>query len=131
MIFKKICSKIVPVLRIDGHTATNSRGHFARLCVQVYLDKPLVKNILIRKFKQPVTYEGIYSLCFSCGLLGHKKECCQYTIGKAPKPLAKCSKMLITHAPAISNHNQPPTAPNRLPWRPHRLRKRLIPSNLS
>ena len=85
VILKKIGSKIGPVLRIDGHTATNSRGRFARLCVQVCLDKPLVKNILIGKFKQPVTYEGIHSLCFSCGRLGHKKEWCQYTIKEVPK----------------------------------------------
>ena len=76
VILKKMGFMIRPVLRIDGHTATNARGHFARLCVQVCLDKPLVKNIFIRKFRKPVVYEGIHSLCFSCGQLGHKKETC-------------------------------------------------------
>ena len=28
---------------------------------------------------QPVPYEGISSLCFSCGRIGHKVDCCPYT----------------------------------------------------
>lgn len=71
---------IKPVLRIDGHTTTNARERFSRLCVQVCLDKPLVKTIFIRKFRQPIAYEGIHSLCFSCAQLSHKKENCPQTI---------------------------------------------------
>ncbi|KAK9993144.1 hypothetical protein SO802_022847 [Lithocarpus litseifolius] len=85
-ILKKIGSMIGPVLRIDGHTATNARGRFARLCVQVCLDKPFVKTIFIGKFRQPVLYEGIHALCFSCGRLGHKKETCPQTIRANPRP---------------------------------------------
>nr|POE49887.1 hypothetical protein CFP56_64310 [Quercus suber] len=36
--------------------------------------------VLIGRFEQPVTYEGIHSLCFSCGRVGHRKEVCLYTI---------------------------------------------------
>lgn len=46
-------------LRVDSHTATEMRGRFARICVQVDLDKPLVTVVLIGKFEQPVCYEGI------------------------------------------------------------------------
>lgn len=34
---------IGPVLRVNTHTAAESRGHFARLCVQISLEKPFVK----------------------------------------------------------------------------------------
>lgn len=86
VILKKIGSMIGPVLRIDEHTATNTRGRFARLCVQVCLDKPLVKTIHIGKFRQLVVYEGIHSLCFSYGRLDHKKENCPQTVRENLRP---------------------------------------------
>ena len=42
------------VLRVDIHTASETRGRFARLCVQVDVNKPLATAILIGKFKQPI-----------------------------------------------------------------------------
>ena len=71
---------IGPVLRIDAHTACGIRGRFARLCVQVNLDKPLAKSLTIGKRNQAILYEGINSLCFSCGRIGHRKEGYPYTI---------------------------------------------------
>ena len=50
----KIGQAIGPVLRIDAHTASNVRGHFARICVQVNLDKPLIYSIQIGKMVQKV-----------------------------------------------------------------------------
>ena len=68
------------VLRIDMHTALETRGRFARLCVQIDVTKPLVTGIFIGKFEQSVLYEGIHRLCFDCGRVGHQKENCPYTI---------------------------------------------------
>ena len=76
----KIGRAIGSVLRIDSHTASGERGRFARLCVQVNLDKPLVRMIYLHKLTQNVLYEGINTLCFSCGRIGHKIEMCPYTI---------------------------------------------------
>ena len=42
---------------MDTHTASESRGRFARLCVQVDVEKPLVTAILIGKREQSVCYE--------------------------------------------------------------------------
>ena len=53
---KKIGRAIGPVLIIDSHTANWERGRFARLCVQVNLDKPLVRKIYIGKLEQCVLY---------------------------------------------------------------------------
>lgn len=36
--------------------------------------------ILIRKFEQPIYYEGIHKLCFVCGRMGHKQEYCPQAI---------------------------------------------------
>lgn len=42
---------IGPVLRIDTRTASESRGRYARICVQVNFANPLIKIIKIRGVK--------------------------------------------------------------------------------
>ena len=86
-VLKEIGSAIGPMLRIDSYTATGSRGSYARLCIQIDLDKPLIKSIRIGRLVQQVKYEGISSLCFCCGRLGHKQENCCYQIKVAEKRL--------------------------------------------
>lgn len=76
---------IGPVLRIDTRTASESRGRYARICVQVNFANPLIKIIKIGGVKQPVQYEGINLLCFSCGRVGHKMESCHYTVKATEK----------------------------------------------
>ena len=79
-VLKEIGSAIGPVLRIDSYTATRSCGSYARLCIQIDLDKPLIKSIRIGRLVLQVKYERISSLCFCCGRLGHKQENCCYKI---------------------------------------------------
>ncbi|KAK7857807.1 hypothetical protein CFP56_015899 [Quercus suber] len=78
--FLKIGRAIGPVLRIDSYTANGVRGRFARLCVQVNLDKPLLSTKHIGKIVQSIQYEGIKTLCFTCGRVGHKMEACPHVI---------------------------------------------------
>ena len=80
IVLKQIGSVIEPVIRIDSFMASDSRGSYARLCIQVNLDKPLINKVKVGRLKQKVMYEGISSLCFSCGRLGHKQESCCYWI---------------------------------------------------
>nr|POE78860.1 transposon tx1 uncharacterized 149 kda protein [Quercus suber] len=75
-ILKKIGRAIGPVLRIDSFTANGARGRFARLCVQINIDQPLINTVKIGKMSQPVQYEGINMLCFACGRLGHRMDNC-------------------------------------------------------
>ena len=82
-VLKEIGQAIGTVLRIDTHTAMESKGRYARLCVQVDINKPLINTLLIGRFHQAVIYEGISKLCFSCGRVGHRWEACHYTI-KSP-----------------------------------------------
>ena len=77
---KQIGESLGRVVGIDAHTAMEARGKYARLCVQIDVNKPLVDTILIGRFEQPVTYEGIQKLCFTCGRIGHKEEACPYMI---------------------------------------------------
>ena len=82
-VLKEIGNAIGPVLRIDSNTASEARGRYARICVQVDLCQPLINQILLEGLVQEIQYEGVRSLCFSCGRVGHRKDGCPHTI-KAP-----------------------------------------------
>ena len=81
---KEIGQAVGKVLRINTHTATEARGRYARICVQIDVDKPLINTILIGKLEQSVSYEGIQNLCFACGRIVHRRDHCQYVI-RGPK----------------------------------------------
>ncbi|KAF3950081.1 hypothetical protein CMV_024118 [Castanea mollissima] len=73
------------VLRIDTHTETGTRGRYARLCIQVDIEKPLANAVLVDNIEQPITYEGLHRFYFSCGRIGHRREECVFRIRK-PSP---------------------------------------------
>ncbi|GKV21616.1 hypothetical protein SLEP1_g31577 [Rubroshorea leprosula] len=76
----KIGNTVGALLRVDAHTAHHTRGQYARICVRIDLDKPLVKSVRLGKIRQKVAYEGIRGLCFSCGRIGHRKSECTFKL---------------------------------------------------
>ena len=54
--------------------------------MQIDVEKPLITVLLIGNFEQPVIYEGIHRLCFSCGCIGHQKDACPHIIRPAQPP---------------------------------------------
>lgn len=50
-VLKEIGSVIGPVLRMDSFTVSGSRGSYARLCVQVDLEKPLINVVRVGRLK--------------------------------------------------------------------------------
>ena len=79
-VLREIGNAIGPVLRVNSNTASEARGRFARICIPVNLDKPLTTFILLEGVVQEVLYEGISTLCFSYGRVGHRREYCPFTI---------------------------------------------------
>ena len=100
MVLKHIGSAIGLVLRIDSYTVSGSRGSYARLCIQVDLDKPLINTVKIGRLRQKVMYGGISSLCFCCGRIGHKKENCCYEI--QPKKVETAREEIMPTSPKES-----------------------------
>ncbi|XP_023887142.1 uncharacterized protein LOC111999250 [Quercus suber] len=76
----EIGKAIGPVLRIDSYRAIGSRGSYARLCLQIDLKKPLINTIKAGQLYQKVMYEGLSTLCFWCGRVGHKQEACCFRV---------------------------------------------------
>ncbi|KAL5169689.1 hypothetical protein HKD37_11G031549 [Glycine soja] len=48
-----------------------SKGKFARICVELDLEKPSESHIYERDYKLNLEYEGLDSICFHCGRFGH------------------------------------------------------------
>lgn len=64
------------VIKIDYNTESATRGKFARIAVQVSLDKPLCSQFLLDGKLQKIEYENLSTICFQCGRYGHKSDVC-------------------------------------------------------
>ena len=78
-ILRSIGNGIRRFIRIDAITNTIARGWFARLCVQLDMNKPLWHHITIGSFTQPIQYENLPNLCYAYGRIGHVKDGCTYS----------------------------------------------------
>lgn len=63
-------------VKVDELTMAASRGRYARVCVEIDLDVPLVPSIQALGSVQRVEYEGLHLICFGCGKYGHRQEVC-------------------------------------------------------
>ena len=71
-------SKIGKLVRIDDATSTISKGHYARICMEIDLLKPLVAKFKLRRRVRKLEYKGFHLVCFVYGLYGHRKESCPH-----------------------------------------------------
>lgn len=63
-------------IKIDRTTGGVMKGKYARVCIELDLNKPLVPSISIYGRVQHVEYEGLLKICFKCGQYGHRQiEC--------------------------------------------------------
>ena len=80
-------SKIGKPVRIDDATSIVSRGHYARICMEMDLLKPLVINFKLRRKVRKLEYEGFHLVYFGCVLYGHRKKSCPHE--KKEPPIAQ------------------------------------------
>ncbi|XP_019253910.1 PREDICTED: uncharacterized protein LOC109232605 [Nicotiana attenuata] len=84
IILAKIGNAIGKLLKVDTCTSSTLRGRYARLCIDLPLEVPVIPFINIGHHKQIIQYEGENTLCKQCGRLGHVAMRCHYV--KTPLP---------------------------------------------
>ncbi|CAN1130908.1 hypothetical protein LINPERHAP2_LOCUS6111, partial [Linum perenne] len=77
-ILKLIGDRIGRTVRIDHTTLEGVRGNFARICVEVDLSKPLLSKYKLKRRVRRIEYEGLHTICFTCGCYGHKDDVCRH-----------------------------------------------------
>lgn len=87
-------------LKIDHLTSIQSRGQFARICVEIDLARPLQPKVYVRGEALKLEYEGLHSICFQCGVYGHRVESC-------PKQVTPLQKSAIppVHSDEVDSHS--------------------------
>ncbi|RYR49329.1 hypothetical protein Ahy_A07g035787 [Arachis hypogaea] len=75
-ILEKISNIVGRTLKIELNTAEISRGKFARICVEIDLDKPLVSQYQVNEINHTIEYERLHQVCFECRRVGHENENC-------------------------------------------------------
>ncbi|KAI7998176.1 Uncharacterized protein LOK49_LG10G01282 [Camellia lanceoleosa] len=113
-ILQKIGAKLGTLLKIDVHTENGNKWRFSRLCVQVDLSKPLIAKVKIGTIIQQVSYEGISSICFDCGKLGHKRGNCNTSLPTNSHPP-------LANPPLNTPTNTTPTISPKTHFRPWML----------
>ena len=72
----KVGEKIGKHVKIDESTSLVSRGHFAYMCMEIDLEKPLISKFQLMRKTRKIEYEGIHLVCFSCGRFNHQNDEC-------------------------------------------------------
>lgn len=73
---KIIGNRIGVTVKVDSTTKLQTRGKYARLCVEIYINKLLLPRYKLKGRRYKIEYEGLHMLCFGCGQFGHYVESC-------------------------------------------------------
>ena len=107
----KIGKAIGLVLRIDSHTVNGARGRFARLCVQVNLDKPLIRTVYIGKLAQSIQLRALVPFVSRVGELDTRKGHALISLESLLRK-KKRSRILAQVRTSLEAHNM-----GRIRWR--------------
>ncbi|XVE59235.1 hypothetical protein DITRI_Ditri05aG0029600 [Diplodiscus trichospermus] len=75
-ILMRLVRLIGRLLKVDTTTLGAIRGRFALLCVEVDLSKPLLAKFCLRRKIRKIEYESMHTICFNCGMYGHRLDAC-------------------------------------------------------
>ncbi|XP_057452137.1 uncharacterized protein LOC130743944 [Lotus japonicus] len=79
-----LASAVGTPIRVDMNTVDMQRGKYARVCVEIDLNKPVLGRVGLRGVWYNIEYEGLHLLCSNCGCYGHLARQCTGT--PVPQP---------------------------------------------
>ncbi|XP_019242311.1 PREDICTED: uncharacterized protein LOC109222405 [Nicotiana attenuata] len=106
-ILQRVGAKLGKLLKVDICTTTTSRGRYARICIEVPLEKPLKTHLHIGNHKQTIQYEGLNVLCTACGRFGHALIHCTFQTQPLPTSLVTKSSRPQSASTSSTTHYIP------------------------
>lgn len=67
-------------VKVDEHTLKVQRGRFARVCMEIDLNEPVVGKIFVKGRWYNIEYEGLHVICGKCGCYGHVTRNCTQVV---------------------------------------------------
>ncbi|XP_057442695.1 uncharacterized protein LOC130734343 [Lotus japonicus] len=85
-ILMMLASAVGTPIKVDMNTTDMQRGKYARICVEIDLNKPVLGVIGLEGTWYNVEYEGLHLLCHKCGCYGHlARNCTAPPLPKQPQ----------------------------------------------
>ena len=108
------------VIKIDYNTESARRGKFARIAVEISLNKPLCSQFFLDGKLQNIEYENLPIICFNCGIYGHKNDDCPQS-NTLKNPMESCKNNVAEDNPngsgeEKSTSSEVPVNPSFGPW---------------
>lgn len=101
IILLTLASAVGTPIRVDMNTVDMQRGKYARVCVEIDLNSPVLGRVGLHGVWYNIEYEGLHLLCAKCGCYGHLARQC--TRERVPKPSTQSET-------TVKEPNEPPTA---------------------
>ncbi|KAI8549924.1 hypothetical protein RHMOL_Rhmol06G0063000 [Rhododendron molle] len=86
----------IPVVNFPKSLIKYDRGKYARVCVEIDLNKPLKSRIYIEGKIYRIEYEHIPIMCFGCGRVGHRRDQCSWGNKPVSTPVPEINSLLVT-----------------------------------
>ncbi|KAL0411886.1 UNVERIFIED_CONTAM: hypothetical protein Slati_3778300 [Sesamum latifolium] len=74
-------------IKTDSHTFSQSKGRYARLCIEVETTKPLPPALVIDNHVQQIKYELHMAFCSNYGAIGHLPATCSISQTETQGPV--------------------------------------------
>ncbi|PNX62864.1 hypothetical protein L195_g053212, partial [Trifolium pratense] len=65
-------------IKVDTTTLNVERGRFARICIEIDLNEPVVGKVWLNGYWYKVEYEGLHIICSTCRRYGHHARNCTH-----------------------------------------------------
>ncbi|XP_054796630.1 uncharacterized protein LOC129302000 [Prosopis cineraria] len=90
---RHIGNMVGKTIKLDLSTSLHDKGGFARICVELDLDQPLLSSFVAFGEDIHIEYEGLHMVCFCCGVYGrYEGQCLEKVCTNLTETIGKKAK---------------------------------------